>query len=213
MEGELEEELVFTITAVGAAVVRLIHPGLLRWVRAPAPPSKVHIATTHSCFLGPVRHLTWQLGRAGPSCSFPSILLGLVSNPEAQARSTEGQGRLWACQEDLTHTISPPLRRARHAQIHGRKQRQLGGLPACSTCPGMLRTMSQHGTVSSPRPVHTCAQIQHRHNVHEKAGQSSFSPRLSGLPSCLIWASSLIFGPQFFICKTRKALRILRRTK
>lgn len=30
LEGELEEKLVFTITTVRAAVVRLIHPGLLR---------------------------------------------------------------------------------------------------------------------------------------------------------------------------------------
>lgn len=52
--GELEEELVFAITTVEAAVVGLIHPGFLRYVRAPAPPSKVHIATAHSCFLGTV---------------------------------------------------------------------------------------------------------------------------------------------------------------
>ena len=38
--------------AVRAAVVGLIHPGLPRKVRAPAPPSKAHIATTNPCFLG-----------------------------------------------------------------------------------------------------------------------------------------------------------------
>lgn len=70
--GELEERLVFTITAVGAAVVGLIHPRLFRRVRAPAPPSKVHIAATHSCFLGPVRHLTWQLGRGWALLLLPS---------------------------------------------------------------------------------------------------------------------------------------------
>ena len=38
--------------AVRAAVVGLIHPGLPRKVRASAPPSSAHIATTHPCFLG-----------------------------------------------------------------------------------------------------------------------------------------------------------------
>lgn len=38
--------------AVRAAVVGLIHPGLPRKVRAPAPPSRAHIDTTHPCFLG-----------------------------------------------------------------------------------------------------------------------------------------------------------------
>lgn len=58
--------------AVKAAVVGLIHPGCPRKVRAPAPPSKAHIATTHSCFLGNVQHLTCLLGQ-GRALLAPSL--------------------------------------------------------------------------------------------------------------------------------------------
>lgn len=77
LEGELDDELVFTITAVGAAVVGLIHPGLLRCVRA-----QPHLAELTSPPPTPASWVLWDTwpagwGRAGPSLLLPFHLASL----------------------------------------------------------------------------------------------------------------------------------------
>lgn len=128
LEGGLDEELVFTATAVGVAVVRLIHPGLLRWVRAPAhlaelpspPPTP-----THSCFLGPAGHPTCRLGQGWAilAPSLPSCFTWWTALKLRDARSTEGRARLWACLGYLIHNISPPHRHAGHTQTRHHTER------------------------------------------------------------------------------------------
>ena len=84
--------------AVRAAVVGLIHPGLPRKVRAPAPPSRAHIATTHPCFLGKLQHLTACWGRAGSSRLLPCHLAWLRGQACSSSQERRRTGEVWDTQ-------------------------------------------------------------------------------------------------------------------
>lgn len=117
----------------------------------------------------------------GHPCSFPSILLGLVDNPKALARSTEGWGMLWICLgNSYPHYHTSTQTCISHTDTLSHTHRGSGAYQSALPSPMLHSGQCVNGEpgIISHFPwwvgTHIFAQI-HRHNVHKKSAQSSFN--------------------------------------